>query len=87
MTIKIFVNWYDQEVLTEAEHNERAKEMAEDFRTSNYNFSEFLEEHYTHRELFEANEEERATIMECWVDKCLDDAYDELGYDEVELEV
>ncbi len=87
MTVKVFVDWWNKEILTEEEHNKRAREMAEDFRTSDYNFSEFLEEHYSHRELFEANEKERATIMECWVDKCLEDAYDELGYDEVELEV
>lgn len=87
MTIKIYVNWYDQEVLTEAEYNERAKEMAEQLRSSDYGFSEFLEQHYSHRELFEANEEERATILENWAEECLNDAYDELGYNEEVLEV
>lgn len=87
MTIKVFVDWRNKEVLTEEEYNKRAQEMAEEFRTSDYNFSEFLEQRYTNRELFEANEKERATIMECWVDKCLEDAYDELGFEDVELEV
>lgn len=87
MTVKVFVDWWNKEVLTEEEYNKRAREMAEDFRTSDYNFSEFLEENYSHRELWDANEEERAKIMECWVNKCLDDAYDELGFEDVELEV
>lgn len=87
MTIKVFVDWRNEEILTEEEYDKRARELAEEFRTSDYEFSEFLEQRYTHRELFEANEKERATIMECWVDKCLEDAYYELGHDEVELEV
>jgi hypothetical protein len=87
MTIKVFVDWWNEEILTEEEYNKRAREMAEDFRTSDYNFSEFLEEHYSHRELWDANEKERAKIMEHWVDKCLDEAYDELGFENIELEV
>ena len=87
MTIKIFVDWRNEEVLTAGEYEERIREMAEDLRTSDYNFYEFLEENYSHRELWEAGEEERAKIMEHWVDKCLNAAYYELDYDEVELEV
>ena len=87
MIIKLFVDWRGEEILTEVEYEERVREMAEDFRTSDYNFSEFLEEHYTYREVWEANEEQRAKIMEQWVDKCLDSARDELSFDEVELEV
>ena len=87
MTIKIYVNWRDEEVLTEDEYNELVREMAEDLRTSDYNFSEFLEDNYSHRELWEADEERRAEIMEHWVDKCFEAAECELGYDNVVLEV
>ena len=87
MTVKVFVNWYDQEVLTEAEYNARAKEMAEEHRTDDYSFSEFLENRYSHRDLWDANEEERAKIMKHWESMCLDEAYDELGFEDVELEV
>ena len=88
MTIKIFVNWRLEEVLTEDEYNEQVREMAEDLRTDNdYGFSEFLAENYSHRALWEADEEERAKIMEHWVDKCFEVAEYELGYDEVVLEV
>lgn len=87
MTIKVFVDWWHKEILTEEEYNERAKEMAEEHRTDDYSFSEFLENHYSHRELWDADEEQRAKIMEYWADKCLEDAYDELGFEEIELEV
>ena len=87
MTIKVFINWRNEEILTAEEYDKRAKEMAEDLRTSNYDFSEFLEEHYTYLELWEANEEYRAKIMECWADRCLEDAYRELDFEEVELEI
>lgn len=87
MTIKVFVNWWNKEILTEEEYKKRAEEMAEERRTDDYSFSEFLENHYSHRELWEANEKERATIMECWVDKCLEGAYNELGFEDVKLEV
>lgn len=87
MTIKIFVDWRNEEILTEEEYDKRAREMAEDLRTSDYNFSEFLEEHCTYLELWEADDKQRAKIMERWVDRCLDDAYNELGFEEVELEV
>ena len=87
MTIKIFVDWRNEEILTEEEHNKRAEELAEEFRTSDYDFSEFLKMNYSHRELWDANEEERAEIMEDWAYRCLDEAYDALGFEEVELEV
>ena len=87
MTIKVFVDWRNEEILTEEEYDKRAKEMAEDLRTNDYNFSEFLEEHYTYLELWEADEKQRAKIMEYWTNKCLEDAYCELGFEEVELEV
>lgn len=87
MLVKIFVNWRDEEILTESKYNERTREMAEDLRTDGYDFSKFLEQHYTCLELFEANEEERAKIMERWVDQCLEAAYIELGHEEVILDV
>lgn len=87
MTIKIYVNWRDEEILTESEYNERAREMAKDARTDDFDFSWFLESNYSHRELWEANEEKRAQIMERWVDQCLEAAYIELGHEEIELEV
>ena len=87
MTIKVFVDWQNEEILTEEEYDKRVKEMAEDLRTNDYIFSEFLEERYSHRELWDADEKQRAKIMEHWVDQCLEDAYREQGYEEVELEV
>lgn len=87
MTIKIFVNWRNEEVLTEDEYNELVKEMAEDLRDSDYDFSEFLTENYSHRDLWDADEEERDRIMEYWASKCLDAALYELDYDEIVLEV
>ena len=87
MTIKIYVNWRKEEVLTENEYNELVKEMAEDFRTNDDDFSEFLEQNYSHRDLWDTDEEERARIMEHWASKCVESAEYELDCDEVELEV
>ena len=87
MTIKVFVDWRNKEILTEEEYDKRVKEMAEDLRTNDCNFSEFLEEKYSHRELWDADEKQRAKIMEHWADQCLEDAYCEQDYEEVELEV
>ena len=49
MTIKVFVVWQNEEILTEEEYEKRVKEMAENLRTRDYDFSEFLEEKYSHR--------------------------------------
>ena len=87
MTIKIFVDWQNEEILTEEEYEKRVKEMAENLRTRDYDFSEFLEAKYSHLELWEADEKQRAKIMEHWVDKCLEDAYCEQDHEEVILEV
>lgn len=87
MTIKVYVDWRNEEILTEEEYNERLKEMAESLRTSDYDFSKFLEEHYSHRELWDADEKGRAKIMKFWASKCMDAAECELDYEEVELEV
>lgn len=87
MTIKVFVDWWNKEILTEEECNKRAEEIAEEFRTDDDDFFDFLAENYSHRELWEANEEQRAKIMEDWAYRCLDEAYDALGFEEVELEV
>ena len=87
MTIKIFVDWKNEEIITREEYDKRAKKIAEDLRTSDSSFFEFLEENYSHRELWEADEEQRAKIMEYWSDICLKDAYCELDFDEAMLEV
>ena len=87
MTIKVFVDWQNGEILTEEEYEKRVKKMAENLRTRDYDFSEFLEEKYSHRELWDADEKQRAKIMEYWADQCLEDAYCEQDYEGVELEV
>ena len=87
MIIEIFVDWQNEEIITREEYDKRAREKAEELRINDSNFSEFLEENYSHRELWEADEEQHTKIMEYWIDKCLEDAYCELGFDEVTLEV
>ena len=87
MTIKIFVDWQNEEIVTREEYDKRAREMAEELRINDSNFSEFLEENYSHRELWEADEEQRTKITRYWADECLKDAYRELDFEEVMLEV
>lgn len=87
MTIKIFVDWQNEEIITEEEYDKRTREMAEELRIDDSLFYEFLEENYSHSELWKADEEQRAKIMERWIDECLEYAYCELGFDEVTLEV
>lgn len=85
MTIKIFADWQNQVILTKEEYDDLAREIAEELRINDNNFSEFLEKNYSYSELWEADEEQRAKIMKHWRDKCLEDAYCELGFDEVTL--
>lgn len=87
MTIKIFVDWQNEEIVTKEEYDEWARKMAEELRINDSNFYKFLEKNYSHSELWEADEEQRAKIMEHWTDKCLEDVYYELSFDEVTLEV
>lgn len=87
MTIKVFVDWRNEKIFTEEEYDKRVKEIAESLLTSDCDFSEFLEENYSHRELWEADGEQRAKIVELWSYKCFKNAYYELNFEEVELEV
>ena len=87
MTIKIFVDWRNEQVFTEEEYNKRVEKIAEKLRTDDDDFSDFLEKNYSHRVLWEADEEQRAQIMERWAYECLDEAYEELGYEEIEIDI
>ena len=87
MIIKVYVNWYDHEMLTASEYEARIRESAEEMREDSYLFRDWLDDHYSVCEVWNMNDTERQKAIDLWVDRCLEMAESDLDYDEVEIEV
>ena len=68
--IKIYVSCCTSEVLTEEEYLERMQEGTSDYLENLSTFREFLEENYTHYDLFTMTDEERAKLQDKFTDYC-----------------
>ena len=62
--MKLYVNWYDQELLTKEELDNRIVKMMRDDET----FSDFLEAEYTVLEIFEMRDDSRMDFLDEFTD-------------------
>ena len=89
MKVKVYVNWNDQVLLTEAGYAEWAKETAEEMEEEEDAFEDFLNEHYYCAEIFYFSEEEKARVREEFREKCKKMAEEDLGntFEMIEKEI
>ena len=89
MTLKIYVDWNKQEILTKEEYEDEIKVRADDYVSDNGDFEVWLGETYTTWEIYNFTDEDRNRVRKEWADHCKscarEDATDE--YEEVEIEV
>lgn len=64
MLISIFVNHCEQEVLSQANYENRIKDRVEEDFNNRVGFETFLVDNYYYGELFDASEEKKKEILE-----------------------
>lgn len=68
--IKVYVNSCSAEVITKEEYFERMQEVTAEYRENYNTFCEFLEEKYTHYELFTMTDKEKDDLKDRFEDYC-----------------
>lgn len=89
MKVKVYVNWFDREVINEKEFEKKVEETTQDYKEDKCFFDEWLNDHYSANEVWNLNEEERKEVQKDFLIKC-----EELGvrdvredWEEEEIEV
>lgn len=89
MKVKVYVNYYDREVINEKAFNERIKEATNDYEEDECFFDEWLEEHYSASEIWKLNEEQRKEVRSDFLIKCeelaVEDVRDDWAEEEIEV--
>ena len=89
MLISVFVNHCEQEVLSEANYENRIKGAVEEQFDNREDFEDFLDENYYFEELFNASEEKKKEILEDYKEYLTANVIDGFGneWDEYTLDV
>ena len=89
MKVKVYVNWYNREVINEKEFEKKVEETTQDYKEDKCFFDEWLNDHYSANEVWNLNEEERKEVQKDFLIRC-----EELGvrdvredWEEEEIEV
>lgn len=86
--MKLYANWYDQEILTAEEYNERLDERIKE-ESGLYCFSEWLNDNYSATEIFNMDDDEKNFTIEEFKDFVMASIKQEFDqyWDEVEVDV
>lgn len=87
MIIKVFVDWREQKIFNESEHNERVQKMIEMTKDDESLFMEWLNEHYTAYYIWRMTAKERIAIQKSWEEECRINAINDSNFEEVEIEI
>lgn len=68
--VKVYVNFCSGEVITREEYSERMQEGTLEYFENLSTFREFLEENYTHYDLFTMTDEGKADLKDKFEDYC-----------------
>lgn len=86
--MKLYANWYDQEIITAEQYNERLDERIEE-ESGSYCFSEWLNDNYSATEIFNMDDDEKNFTIEEFKDfvmECIKQEFNQY-WDEVEVDV
>lgn len=87
MKIKIYVDYENQEVLTEEQHKKALSERAKSYSANNENFEDWLNDRYSAFEIFKMKSHELDKIVERWEGVCEADAEEDMGRELTEYEI
>ena len=79
--IVVYVNWGDEEIISETEYKAKLEEETNGFAADEYQFGQWLNEHYTIGEIWDMNEAEKEEVNADWLKYCREGAEEELGYE------
>lgn len=91
MTVKLWANWDDERILTEAQMEEEIRTTYLPETADEDSFNRWLSWEYTQQELFEMEESEKTDVRNEFLDYALDTAWEEAvnewGWNMVEIEI
>lgn len=84
----LYVNWYDQEIITAEQYKERLDKQIEE-EMGLYRFSDWLEDNYTATEIFDMDDDTKELAIEEFKEFARNDIEHEFSnnWDEVEVDV
>ena len=84
--MKLYVNWYDQEIITAEQYKARLdKEVEEEIR--HFSFSDWLNDNYTAAELFDMDDDAKEFAIEEFKEFAKDSIEHDFSHDWDEVEV
>ena len=79
--VVVYVNWGDEEILSEAEYEIKLEEKTKIAAADDYCFGGWLDNHYSAADIWNMSEEEKEEVKADWLKSCREDMEDELGYE------
>lgn len=87
MKIKIYVDYENQEVLTEEDYEEALIEREKSYEDDEEGFEDWLNDRYTAHEIFRMKPHELDRVLERWGEVCKTDAEEDINRELVEYEL
>lgn len=87
MKIKIYVDYGNQEVLTEEQHKKVLAERVKSYKADNEAFEDWLNDRYCAHEIFKMKSHELDEVIERWEGVCETDAEEDKGRELIEYEL
>lgn len=87
MKIKIYVDYENQEVLTEEGYKEALKEKEKSYKADNEAFRDWLNDNYEAFKIFNMKSYELDKVVERWEGVCESDAEEDIGRELTEYEL
>lgn len=87
MKIKIYVDYENPEVLTEARYKEVLAERAKSYKSDDRAFEDWINDRYTALEIFKMKSDELDKVVERWEGVCEADAEEDLSRELTEYEI
>lgn len=87
MKIKIYVDYENQEVLTEEDYKKALAERTKSYKANDENFEDWLNDRYTAFEIFNKNGVELDKVVERWEGVCEADAEEDMCRELTEYEL
>ena len=87
MTIKVFVDWDEREIINETEYKEKIRQETEKTMADKETFYDWLEDNYMAQTIWEMTEAERAEVQGLWEQWCKDYAEVESDFEMIMVEI
>lgn len=79
--VVIYVNWNDEDIISEAEYEAKLEEEANISAADTYQFGQWLHEHYNADEIWDMSDGEKEEVKADWLKYCRECMEEELGYE------